>query len=197
MSTTSDQNTAVECRYPGCDAVGRKWEFEEFCTTKCETKHEGYRTLASIRFDHCICATCFTDLKTTNPPKPDFEFVENGHGWTRDRDGTVRLQFYSQEETRRAATGFQFLTPSAGKGEKQARATDGVRDRVITGTICDDCGNTDHTHHDPALATRSAIGRLVTRLDGRDDLVVDAEQLHRVYDRTGDLDLAVGESLDS
>lgn len=190
MSTTSDTTPVVECTYPDCDAVGRKWEFHhgKYCSNECETRHAGYEALAKIRFDHCLCTTCFRKLKTINPPKPDFEFLANGHGWTLNDHGEPTLEFYSQEETRCAAVGFQYLTQFATKGEKNRRASD----HVVTGTICDHCGNTDHTHHDPILATRAAIGRLADRLVGVDDLVVDVEVLHREYDQHQDLDLAVG-----
>jgi hypothetical protein len=189
MSTTNSTPT-VECHYPECETLGKHWEFRhgQYCSTDCEHRHDGRQQLRKLMYDHCRCFTCFRELKTINPPKPDFEFTERGHGWTLDDDGEPRLQFYSQEVTRQAATGFQFLTEHSTKGEKQRG------DAVITGTICS-CGNTDHTHHDETLANRAAIGRLVTRLADADDIVFDIETLHRVYDRTSDLDLAVGRSL--
>jgi len=140
-------------------------------------------------FDHCRCFTCFRELKTVNPPKPDFEFTENGHGWTLDDDGNPTLEYYDQTYSRQAATGFQFLTENAGKGEKQRG------DAVITGTICSECGNTDHTHHDPVLADRNAIGRLASLLDQDDDVVFNVETLHREYNHSEDVELAVGEAL--
>lgn len=190
MSTTSTPPT-VECHHPDCTAIGRKWELHhgKYCSNVCELKHTGREKLARFIYDHTLCYTCFQPLKTIEPPKPDFEFTERGHGWTRDDDGNPKLQFYSQEVTRDAACGFQHLTEHADKGEM-------ARDnRVITGTICDHCGNTDHTHHDPTLADRAAIGRLSTLLLDADDLAVDVHELHRVYERYPDLDLAVGIAL--
>jgi len=190
MSTSTKQPT-VECRYHDCDAIGRKWELHhgKFCSNVCELKHRGHEALSRIIYDHTRCLTCFRQLKTINEPKPDFEFTENGHGWTIDEDGNPTLEYYDQEVTRQAACGFQFLTEFADKGEKAHG------DRVITGTICDHCGNTDHTHHDTALADREAIGRLVALLADEDDLVVDVHELHRVYERHPDLELAVGIAL--
>jgi hypothetical protein len=190
MSTSRDTPT-VECQHPECQDLGKHWEFQSgYCSNKCETKAEGRETLEKLIYDHKRCFTCFRQLKTINPPKPDFEFTKNGHGWTRDEDGEVTLQYYSQEVTRQAATGFQFLTSDAAKGEKQRD------DRVITGTICDACGNTDHTHHDPIIAGRSAIGRLAILLAGDDEVVFDVETLHREYADTDDLELAVGRAVD-
>lgn len=191
MSTTKSTTTTVECQSPDCEELGRHWEFRDgrYCSTDCEHRHDGRDVLRKLMYDHCRCFTCFRELKTINPPKPDFEFTENGHGWTLDDDGNPRLQYYSQEVTRSAATGFQFSTEHSTKGEKQRGET------VVTGTICNQCGNTDHTHHDPVLADRSAIGRLVALLDSAADVAFDAETLHRVYEATGDLDLAVGRAL--
>jgi hypothetical protein len=190
MSTQSGSNTVIECRHPDCTEHGRKWNFQgKYCSNKCEVRHEGRGQLESLIYDHCRCFTCFRELKTVNPPKPDFEFTANGHGWTRDEDGEFTLEYYSQEVTRQAATGFQFLSEAATKGEKQRG------DRVITGTICDACGNTSHTHHDPALADEAAIGRLVSLLDADDDVTFDAETLHREYAATDDVELAVGRAL--
>jgi hypothetical protein len=140
-------------------------------------------------YDHRRCYSCFHELKTINPPKPDWEFDERGHGWTIDENGDQTLEFYDQTHSRDAAVGFQFGTEHATKGEKQRG------DAVITGTICQECGNTDHKHHDPVLADRAAVGRLATLLDAEDDVVFDPEILHRVYARTTDLELAVGRAL--
>jgi hypothetical protein len=191
MSTTNTSSNTVECRYPECETLGKRWTFHhgKYCSNDCEHRHDGRKVLRKLMYNHCRCYTCFRELKTINPPKPDFEFTENGYGWTLDENGDPRLQYYSQEITRQAATGFQFLTEHSTKGEKQRG------DAVITGTICNRCGNTDHTHHDETLADRAAIGRLVTLLNAEDNVVFDTEILHRVYDRTTDLDLAVGTAL--
>jgi hypothetical protein len=193
MSTTNSNPspTTVECNHPECDTLGNNWEFHhgKYCSNKCETRHAGRKQLRSLIYDHTLCLTCFRTLKTVNPPKPDWEFDERGHGWTIDENGEQTLEYYDQTQSRSAAVGFQFGTEHATKGEKQRG------DAVITGTICQQCGNTDHKHHDPALADRTAVGRLATLLDQDDDVVFDAEALHRVYAHTGDLELAVGRAL--
>jgi len=194
MSTTSsDRSPTVECNYPSCDNFGKVWEFHhgKYCSNECETRHDGRKAIAGFLYDHCICATCFSTLKTISPSKPDFEFTANGHGWTRDEDGNRTLVFFDQEETRQAAIGFQDLTPYATKGEKQVRDSD----HVITGTICDHCGNTDHTHHDTILASAGAIERLIGLLSDEDDTEFNPVELCRVYSAERDLDLAVGKAL--
>lgn len=193
MSTnpeSNEQTTLLECKYPDCDEFGHVWEFQEkYCSNKCEVRHDGREALAHLMYDHCRCFTCFREIKTLNPPKPDFEFDEVGYAWTRDEDGEPTLERYSQEETRTAAVGFQFLTRFATKGEKQ------VGNMVGWGTICDNCGNTQHTAHDPTLTDREDIARLVELLLEDDDVSIDIETVHREYEETNDIDLAVGRAL--
>lgn len=189
MSSTQDITT--ECKYPGCNETGYHGHFHhgKYCSNECETKHEGREALARFKYNHTICFTCFRELKEIEPPKPDFEFVERGHGWTRNADGEITLQFYNQEVTREAACGFEHPTRYADTGEKERP------NQIITGTICGHCGNTDHTDHYPLLAGRASIGRLVALLNGKDDVAFDIETLHRVYEATEAIDLAVGEAL--
>lgn len=190
--STSNQSPSRECHNPACESLGRKWEFHhgKYCSNACEIRHRGHRALKSLKYDHQRCFTCMRQLKTVEDPKPDFEFAERGHGWTIDEDGEPTLEFYSQEVTRTAAVGFQDLTEHATKGEKNRG------DRVITGTICGRCGATDHTDHDPTLASRAAIGRLAALLQADDDVgTLDVETLHRVYRRSHDVALAAGLAL--
>lgn len=193
MSTTN-QSTTVECNYPSCETLGNYWEFRhgDYCSTDCELRHHGFQVLQQFRLDHRRCFTCFRRLKTTNPPKPDFEFTEKGHGWTLDENGDPQLEFYDQSVSREAACGFQFDTEHATKGEKQH---DQRGDAVVTGTICDSCGNTDHTAHDEDLADHDAIQRLADLLSHEADAEIDPETLHRIYNQTHDLDRAAGEAL--
>lgn len=194
-SSTSDsgepRGPSRECQHPDCDEVAPKWELHhgKYCSNRCETRHAGRQELARYRYDHTRCYTCFRELKTILEPKPDFEFTERGHGWTRNADGEITLEYYSQEVTRSAACGTQFLTPNAGKGEKQRG------EQVVTGTICARCGNTDHREHLPVIASPAAIGRLASLLEARDDIVIDVETLHRAYRETRDLEYAVGSAL--
>lgn len=192
MSTnpeSNEQGTLLECKYPDCEEFGHVWEFQEkYCSNRCKVRHDGREALASLMYDHCRCFTCFNELKTLNPPKPEFEFDEDGYGWTME-DGEPTLERYTQEVTRQAAVGFQFLTRHATKGEKQ------VNNHVGWGTICGHCGNTNHTVHDPTLTDRHDLGRLVELLLGDDDVDVDAETVHREYEATADIDLAVGRAL--
>jgi hypothetical protein len=197
--TDSSSGTTRECKHPDCSTLGHVWEFHhgKFCSTECETRQDAREAvLAGLQHDHTVCYTCVRTQKQLIEPKPDFEFTERGHGWTFDENGEPTLQYYGQEVTREAAVGRQYLEPPADKGEKQRR-TDGdeLAKEVVTGTICEDCGQTDHRIHDPLLADRAAIGRLVARIKALDEVAVDPHQLHREYAAHADLELAVGRAL--
>ena len=191
MSVDSQHNFTVECEYPECDETGKKWEFQgEYCSSKCELKHEGREKLGGLVFDHCTCFTCGSELKEIEPPKPDHAFDVTGTGWYYDpEEDLVTLERFSQEETRTAAVGFQYKTPNATFGEKEHN------ERVVTGTVCENCGNTDHTAHIPFLVdTHQAAGFVASYLvEGETEF--DPETLHRSYSETEDMELAVGKAL--
>ncbi|ELY91461.1 hypothetical protein [Natrialba taiwanensis] len=188
---SDESNVTVECEYPNCEEIGKVWEFHhgDYCSNKCELKHEGRKELGGIKFDHCRCFTCMTELKEIVPPKPDHAFDVSGVGWYTDPEtGTVHIERFGQEVTREAAVGFQHKTPSAGFGEKEHN------ERVVTGTVCDNCGNTDHTAHVSYLANQhSVVTRVVSLLE---DVEFSVQEFHREYVRTDDIELALGKALE-
>lgn len=186
-TATSTEQRVVECHAPDCETVKREWEFRKgkFCNETCETKAAGHAALADYIYDHTVCGTCFRDLKEIEKPKPEKAFEHTDTGWTYDDRGRVRLQYIDQTESRAAAVGFQYRTEHGSIGEKQRSA------RVVTGTVCNRCGNTDHWHHEPLLSDPADIERLADRLAD----AVDPHRLHVEYIDTQDLDLAVGRAL--
>lgn len=194
MSST-DQSTrsspVVKCHAPDCEEHGEQWQFRDgrYCGTACEQRHRGRTALLNV-LDHTVCGTCFETLKEVENPKPDFEFNTRGHAWTVDEDGTVEYQFFDQTESREAAVGFQYTTEHATTGEKSRRG------RVVTGVVCAECGGGSHRDHNEILATHTDIARLVNDyLRPHEDVHVDVEILHREYEATDELALAVGRAL--
>lgn len=191
---TQDDNqhpTRIQCKYHDCSEHGYKWAFHhgKYCSNTCETKHRGHQAIKDWRRSHTRCFTCMRRLKTIEPAKPDFEFTERGHGWTRREDGEFKLEFYDQSVTADAACGWQYRTEHAGNGEKRRFGM------IVTGVICSSCGNTEHSHHETILADRDAIGRLVTLLMELDGWRVDPHVLHREYEKERDIDLAAGRAV--
>lgn len=190
-STNTATQIAVQCHAPDCEESGNKWRFwsGKYCSERCETIASGRHALQEV-LDHTVCGTCFHSLKEVEKPKPHWEFCVRGHAWTIDEDGDPDYKFFDQTESRAAAVGFQYLTEHADVGEKQRGA------RVVTGTVCGECGGGSYDHHE-ILTTHDDIARLVDKhLRPSDDVHVDAATLHRVYASTEHLDLAVGQALE-
>lgn len=187
-TATSTDQQVVECRAPGCETAGREWNFHhgKYCSNECETRAAGREAIAEYLYSHTVCGTCFRDLKEIEEPKPERAFEFTTTGWTYDDRGRVRLQYIDQTESRAAAIGFQYRTENGSIGEKQRSR------RVVTGTVCNRCGNTDHWHHEPLLSDPADIERLADRLDD----AVDPHRLHVEYIETKDIDLAAGRALE-
>ncbi|GAA0200138.1 hypothetical protein GCM10009000_012740 [Halobacterium noricense] len=189
QSTTSKSTASIECQNPDCETHGKVWEFHHgaYCSNECEHKHESYKHLRKLKHDHTVCYSCFTQLKTIEPPKPDHAFDVTGTGWSWDPENEWWfLERYGQEITKEMAVGFQHRTPEADVGEKQ------LKNLITTGTICDSCGNCNHTVHIPYLEDdHTVIGRVITRLD-IDLTIPQIHHFHREYRATQDLALALG-----
>lgn len=189
-SSESDGSPTVQCKYAHCDNYGllRHYHHGKYCSNECEWRSQGRSALLDI-LDHTICGTCFRVLKTVEPPKDDDAFDWEGHRYTLDEEGNVEYLYYDQTESRRSAIGFQHRTPNAETGEKQRG------DRVVTGTVCK-CGVTGTRDHHATLTDRQDISRLYNdHIRPSEDISVDPETLHRVYEQTNDLELAVGKAL--
>ena len=197
MSTSQQQQEegtlrVVECGRPDCTRSGRPWDFQKgYCSVEHWHQDVGRKALSGLKYSHTRCFTCLSILKEIQPPKPKFEFRESGAELTynADRDiiETVR---YGQEKTRQAACGYQHLTPEATIGEKN------VGPKIVTGTICDECGSTDHTEHIATVAGGHRTAALaVEYLDDEDEDDFDGEVLHRRYAETDDIELATGAAI--
>lgn len=197
MSTApdSDDSTVIKCNGPGCENHGRMPHFYRgrFCSKQCLFRARGRKALAGHVFDHCVCATCFRELKEIEEPKDREEFdlyTDVGFGVT-DEGDQYREYFQRQDGVSKAAIGFQYRTEYANLGEKDHG------DLVTTGTICT-CGNTSHTHTDPDLATPADIERLVARLEADENCpAFDPHTLHVEWHLTHDRFLAMGRAIEA
>lgn len=107
---------------------------EECCSRLCYHKKKGDKLLNLLRHNHCKCAQCGATLKTIEEPTDE---------QLRQIDG-----FHSKT----AVIGFQYRTPHAETGEKDIVSD--VGERVVTGTICSDCGATNTSTEFPEIQNR-------------------------------------------
>lgn len=201
MSTTQQQQPqpepqqrVIECKRPGCERAGRPWSFQHgYCEREHWEQHIGRKALSGVRTSHTRCFTCFTTLKEIEEPKPDMEFRESGVELTYNPEKDfIEAVRYGQEETRKAACGYQHLHPTAAIGQKN------VGPKVVTGTICGQCGATNHRDHIAMIAdghrtAALAVAHLRERDDDYDEF--DSELLHRRYAETGDIAEAAGAAI--
>lgn len=205
MSTTQQQQPepepeqpeqrTVECRHPDCERAGRPWDFQAgYCSRKHWHQHLGRKALSHVRTSHTRCFTCFATLKEIEQPKPDMEFRESGVELTYNPEKDyIEAVRYGQEVTRKAAIGYQYLRPEATIGEKE------VGPKTVTGTICGECGSTNHKQHIAMIADGHRTAALaVEHLQEQDDddfSPFNTELLHRRYIETGDIAEAAGAAI--
>lgn len=128
------QSTSASHEYP-CERENCSGTFEHgedvegsFCSKQCYHTYHGQKLLNTLENDHCTCANCGSVLKTIEKPKPERAFDHTGTGWTLNREeNRWELEWYGQEESSKAAVGFQYRTYRADIHEFN--------------TVCGNCGN--------------------------------------------------------
>lgn len=195
MSIRNQSNShAYSCEY--CNGPRTQEGVEgSFCSKECHHSHEGQKLLNTLENDHCTCANCGSILKTIEKPKPERAFDHTGTGWTLNREkNRWELEWYGQEETQKAAVGFQHRTIKAEIGE--------IGDH--TGTICGNCGNCTLSRPFPETQDRFqleyASGILDTirekREEGTHSKGINAEQFFHALVETQDIPLALGRAIE-
>jgi hypothetical protein len=101
--------------------------------------------------------------------------------------GTPPEWFWSgyQKITAECFVGYQYTTPNAETGEKEAAG------KITTGTVCK-CGNTDHRAHIRLLGD---VQRLLDRLVHEEDVELDQSKVFDAYLSGKSIDEAVGEAV--
>lgn len=105
-----------------------------YCSEECYLRAKGTKLLNCIRHDHTTCIQCGTQLKEIEEPTDEaLRQIDGYHSTT-------------------SVIGFQYRTESAATGEKVIERDSG--ERITTGTICGDCGNTSHYQEFPEWQDR-------------------------------------------
>ena len=145
MSTTKPTVT-VTCEYKDCQNDGEKWEFTDgrFCSTECKHRDNADSIYNLLRHDHRYCFACLSKLKEVERP-------------TDEKHRSIQGKHSAE-----SVVGFQYRTKDADTGEITIRAD--VIDTVAKGTVCGNCGTTDHRDDFlRSLAPKEAAKRLRER----------------------------------
>ena len=109
---------AYDCGNPGCEIdVEKEWDLVDgsYCSYACSYRHQGKKLLSDIEHSHTRCASCGVQLKEVQKPSETHPDV---------------------------FIGYQYRTKFADWGEKTVFIDNKEFD--TTGTICKNCGATDH-----------------------------------------------------
>lgn len=134
MSLAYTSPEGVTCAY--CDGQRDKHNSVEgsYCSKLCYHKHQGSKLLNTIRYDHTQCVNCGTQLKEISKPTDE------------------QLRQIDGANSANAVIGFQYPTPRADVGVKDIQAENG--ERQVTGIVCGECGNTNHSEAFPEVQQR-------------------------------------------
>jgi len=194
MSTTQYQrSTCTHCNQEFTIGYNR-----DFCSEICKDREQGQKLLNTIQHTHTYCGSCGSKLKDIEPPKPEWAFDETGGAYNANEDG-VEFSFYGQEESQKAAIGFEYTTDNVTTGLKTAYTT-GDFENITSGIVCGECGNASLS--DPQADIRKRFlfeytSQILDSLrerkaDGEFECEIDEQRVFEVLTQVPDLPLAIG-----
>jgi len=156
----------------------------EYCSEECVYRSRGESILNLLKHDHRHCAGCFSKLKEVSRPTDE------------------QLRSVQGQHSAEAICGFQYQTENADVGEITARAD--TIDTVVTGTVCGNCGTTDHRDdylrefNVPEAAKRLRARVQETREEGQHSYNFSTKAFVEAWnENTGDWEYALGVALES
>jgi len=168
------------------------------CVRRAARSH-GRNTLYN---DHTYCALCGNRIKDVEPPKPEYAFDETGGAYEAENDG-VTFSFFGQEESQKAAIGFEYTTQHADTGLKTAY-TRGEFENLTSGVVCGECGNASLSDPQDDIREFHLLEYTAYILDslreqkekGVFDCAIHEPTVFDVVLDTGDMELALGKARD-
>ncbi|GGM64409.1 hypothetical protein J2752_000434 [Halarchaeum rubridurum] len=161
-----------ECARDDCDVefdVHRGAVAGSYCSRDCAWRDQG-GVLKTIVHDHRFCATCFARIKETVSPDDDWRerhasalesALDQGGEFVAGEGGQMVLDATDCDHHRvtsvDAVIGVQYLTDQADHGLRSLPSPD-ASDRATWAPICQ-CGNTDHSHHEPEFDGEDTVAR--------------------------------------
>jgi len=177
--STGTQYPETECEY--CSETFDIGFNAEYCSQACLEKSKGESILHTLKYDHRFCHGCFSKLKEVSRPTDE---------QLRQIDGL---------HSKQSVVGFQYQTENADVGEITAR--EDTYDVVVTGTVCANCGTTDHRDSfqrdfRPQEAAKRLRERIQeTRVEGQHDYSFDTSAFVDAWNDTKDWKQAVGRAV--
>lgn len=169
---SSALQTRQMCNSRNCTTRGSIKSFinSKFCSNTCKWETQGRNALKGLKYNHKFCFTCGSKLKTIEEPTDE------------------QLRNISGFHSKNAVIGYQYPTPNAEQGQKDANG------KVVSGLICGVCGNCNHQNHFSSFAN---VQLLLDRWESLDeDNSLDQELVFEKLVDGYDLFTAVGYSLD-
>jgi len=155
-----------------------------YCSEECSVSHDGQKLLNIIQTAHTHCANCGVRLKEVEKPPKSFLVGKDMH-------------------SANSIVGFQYTTPEADTGEIDVKTDVQGRETVATGTVCGECGNTNHSECFPEDQHRHLVEyghRFLESLEGKrregvHDKDIEEPVFFETLVKTDDLALALGRSI--
>ena len=150
-----------ECDHPDCEETRKKWNLHHgYCSKACRHRAKGQEVLDLIVHDHRLCASCFRPIKTVD--KPTTEWLDNvGSHVQVALNAGARLRSIDsdlQMDTGGVQINSQLDYTPITDGKRKVHTEAVIGEQYMTehtvrtpwGWSCK-CGNTDHTHREPAI----------------------------------------------
>ena len=164
MSASTDAPVRHDvCDHEPCDtsyAVHGGDSFGGFCSEACYHRHTGANVLDHLIHDHRFCGSCFRPIKTVD--KPTTEWLDNvGSHVQVALNAGARLRSIDsdlQMDTGGVQINSQLDYTPITDGKRKVHTEAVIGEQYMTehtvrtpwGWSCE-CGNTDHTHREPAI----------------------------------------------
>lgn len=157
----------------------------EYCSEDCCFRSKGRSILNLIKYDHRFCNACFAKLKEIERPTDE------------------QLRKIRGKQSAEALIGYQYRTQKSDIGEITIKK--GTIDNVVTGTVCGECGTTDHRDNfqrsqKPSVQASQRLNNRIneTRSEGQHSHSFSPEIFAQAWDEdSADWELAIGKALDN
>ena len=173
MSATDTSSDWYECDHCGDYHPSHTFYDAAMCSLECRRKADAESILNELEHDHTVCGTCFCSLKVIEKPPQRAPDVAVGYQYrtqhaargekspSKDPDvepdtPSLAQQVYAYEVQDEDADEIREYYPGRKFDYANEPESVSANDPVWTGTICAECGNTEHNSDDDDLRSSSS-----------------------------------------